>query len=149
MRLEHVCDMDLAYQEVPGIGGKVHLIRPYGTEEGSGYGEGDGTVAGPRMEGRLRWVNHPHRRSDGVFLPNAHGLIRTDDGATILFSFQGRTFSEGGKGKQLLVVTFEAEDERYRWLNRSLCVLEGLVDGQRLAMRSRVYACHHEFDQLE
>jgi hypothetical protein len=87
MRLEHLCDMEFVHQEAPGLGEKFLLIRPYGGEEGSGYGEGDGTVTGPQFQGRLRWVNHPHRRSDGAMLPNAHGVIRTDDDATIMFSF--------------------------------------------------------------
>jgi hypothetical protein len=58
-----------------------------------------------------------------------------------MFSWRGRTFFEGERGKQLLTVTFEAEDERYRWLNTSFCVLEGVIDGERLSMRARIYAC--------
>ncbi len=38
-------------------------------------------VTGPRLRGTLRWANHPHRRSDG---------------ATVLFSLQGRTFFDRG-----------------------------------------------------
>jgi hypothetical protein len=30
MRLEHVCDMELAYREEPAYEGKVLLVRPYG-----------------------------------------------------------------------------------------------------------------------
>lgn len=140
MRLEHLCDMELVYQEAPGIGQKVLMIRPYGGQEGSAYGEGDGTVTGPQLKGKLRWVNHPHSRSDGVMLPNTHGVIRTDDGATILFSLQGRTVS----GKQLLLTTFESGDKEYLWLNQAMCVLEGVIDAKRLAMQARVYICKHE-----
>jgi len=146
MRLEYVCDMDLVYQEAPGLGAKLLVIRPYGGEEGTGYGEGDGMVTGPRLHGTVRWVNSPHRRSDGAMLPNAHGVIQTHDGATVMFGLQGRTFFEEGIGKQLLLTLFEAEDERYQWLNRALCVLEGVIDAERLAMRARVYACQHEFE---
>lgn len=144
MRLEYLCDMELVYQDAPGLGAKFLLIRPYGGEEGSGYGEGDGAVTSPRLRGTLRWVNHPHRRGDGAMLPNAHGVIRTDDGAAVMFSLQGRTFFDGETGKQLLLTLFEAEDERYQWLNKALCVLEGVIDAERLAMRARVYACKHE-----
>lgn len=70
-----------------------------------------------------------------------HGVLLTADGAQVMFSFRGRTFFEGEIGKQLLTVTFEADDERYRWLNTSFCVLEGVIDGERLSMRARVYAC--------
>lgn len=120
------------------------MIRPYGGEEGTGYGEGDSTVTGAKLSGKLRWVNHPHRRSDGAMLPDAHGVIFTDDGAVVMFSLQGRTFFEGGMGKQLLLIPFEAEDERYTWLNKAFCVLEGLIDAERLSMKARVYACVHE-----
>ena len=146
MRLEYLCDMDLVYQQVPGFGTTFLLVRPYGGEEGTGFGEGAGTVAGPRLNGTVRWFNHPHRRSDGAMLPNAHGIIRTDDGAMVMFTLQGRTFFEGGTGKQLLHALFEAEDERYQWLNSAVCVVEGVIDAERLAMRARVYACQHELE---
>ena len=79
-------------------------------------------------------------------MPNAYGVIRTDDGATIMFSLHGRTFFEGDMGKQLLLTMFEAEDQRYQWLNATLCVLEGVIDAERFSMRARVYACKHEFE---
>ena len=141
MRLEYICDLELAYREGPTYEGKFLLVRPYGGEEGTGYGEGDGTLAGPRLHGKAHWVNHPHRRSDVTRRP---WVILADDGAQILFTLQGRTFFEDDTGKQLLHTTFEAEDERYRWLNRSVCVLEGVIDAQTLSIRARIYACVHE-----
>ncbi|MBC8159753.1 MAG: hypothetical protein H7Z42_00925, partial [Roseiflexaceae bacterium] len=51
---------------------------------------------------------------------------------------------EQEQGKQLLSVLFEAEAEAYRWLNATLCVLEGLIDGERLRMRARIYACRSD-----
>ena len=144
MQLEFICHMELAYREEPLTGDKFLLVRPYGGEEGTAYGEGDGTVTGPRIQGTLRWVNHPHRRSDGIMLPDAHGIIVTHDNAVIMFTLQGRTVFEEGLGKQLLSVVFEAEVESYRWLNTTLCVLEGLIDNERLRMRARVYACRSD-----
>src|SRR5690349_598768 len=116
MRLEHLCDMELAYREESLYQRKFVLIRPYGGEEGAGYGEGDGRVTGERLRGLLRWVNHPHRRSDQVMLPDAHGCIRTDDRADVVFTLHGRTVFSAGQGRQLLSVIFESEDERYGWL---------------------------------
>ena len=144
MQLEYICDMELAYREEPLYHGKFLLVRPYGGEEGTGYGEGDGTVTGPGLQGSLRWINHPHRRSDGTMLPDAHGVIVTHDNAVIMFALQGRTVFAQGQGKQLLSVIFEAEAEAYRWLNAAFCVLEGLIDGERLRMRARVYACRSD-----
>jgi hypothetical protein len=144
MQLEYICDMELVYREEPLYAGKFKLVRPYGGQEGTGYGEGDGSVTGPRIQGSIRWVNHPHRRSDGVMLPDAHGVIVTHDQALIMFTLQGRTVFEQEQGKQLLSGIFEAEAEAYRWLNGTFCVLEGLIDGERLSMRARVYACHSD-----
>ena len=144
MQLEYLCAMELAYREEPLYGSSFLLVRPYGGEEGSGYGEGDGTLTGPRLQGRVRWVNHPHRRNDGVMLPDAHGVIITDDGATILFTLQGRTVFAHEQGNQLLSVIFETEAEPYRWLNTTVCILEGLIGGDLPQMRARVYACRSD-----
>jgi hypothetical protein len=140
MRLDPLCEFELRYTS------EFVLVQPYGTEEGSGYGEGDGTVLGERLNGTVRWVNHPRRRSDTAMLPDAHGVITTEDGATVLFSLGGRTVwsEDGSRGGQSLCVLFEAEHERYRWLNGQLCVLEGVIDPERLVMRARAYVCVNE-----
>lgn len=132
--------MELVYRD-SSFGEKFILTTPFGGEEGSGYGEGEGTIKGERINGTLRWVNHPHRRSDGSMLPDAHGIIKTADGAIVLFVMQGRTVWVGEAGRQLLSVTFESQDERYKWLNNTYCVLEGAIDSVALKMRSRVYLC--------
>jgi hypothetical protein len=77
-------------------------------------------------------------------LPDLHGVIVTDDNAIILLTLQGRTVFEQDQGKQLLRVIFETEAEAYRWLNETLCVLEGLFDGARGRMRARVHACRSD-----
>jgi len=147
MRLEQLCEMELAYREEEAYGGKVVMVRPYAGEEGSAYGEGEGTVNGPRLKGKVRWVNHPHRRSDSVMLPNVHGIIATEDGAIIMFSLEGRTVFNDGVGLQLLTVTLEAEDERYRWLNNTFCVLEGIIDPVSTIVRARIYQCINELPE--
>lgn len=141
MRLKYLCDMDLLYRTEPLSGSKFVLVRPYGSEEGTGYGEGDGRVSGDRLQGAVRWVNHPRRRSDGAMLPDAHGLIWTDDGAAVMFTLEGRTVFSENQGRQLLSVLFESEDERYRWLNNTFCVLEGAIDAATFTMHARVYSC--------
>jgi hypothetical protein len=144
MQLEHLCDLDITYRQEPLYEDILKLVVPYGTAEASLYGEGDGTFTGQRLSGTARWVNHARRRSDGVNLPDVHGLIRTDDGAFVLFTFQGRTLpTEDEKRRQLLTVCFEAEDERYRWLNTAICVLEGVITGAG-KMRARIYSCVHD-----
>ena len=123
--------------------GGFTLVQPYATEEGSAYGEGDGHVEGPRLRGTVRWVNHPHRRSDGTMLPDAHGVIATDQGP-VLFDLTGRTGFSGETGTQLLAVTFEADADEHRWLNGSMHVLEGVIDAETMVMRAKVYTLVHE-----
>ncbi len=142
MRLEFLCDLNLVYRDLPTFDSYFVLVQPYNTEEGSAYGEGDGTVSGAQLNGSLRWVNHPHRRSDAVMLPDAHGVILTDDKATLLFSLQGRTNFVSNKGQQLLRMLFETQAEKYLWLNTALCVVEGVIEDK--AMRARVFVCIHD-----
>lgn len=49
-----------------------------------------------------------------------------------------------GKGGQLLWILFESDDQRYLWLNDSLCVIEGVIDAQTLRIKFNVYACVNE-----
>jgi hypothetical protein len=147
MRLEHVCDLELSYRREPLYAGLLKLVAPYGTDEGSLYGEGDVVLRGGRLSGTGRWANHARRRSDGVNLPDVHGVLRTDDGAFVLFGIQGRTLpAADGTRRQLLTVWFEAEDARYRWLNTAVCPLEGVLEPASGTMRGRVYSCVHELD---
>jgi hypothetical protein len=148
MQLDYLCEMELSYRAEPLSQRHLVLVRPYGSEEGSAYGEGDGTVSGPALQGRVRWVNHPHRRSDGVMLPDAHGVIMTEDGAAILFTLQGRTVFAQGQGQQLLTVLFETEAEAYRWLNTTVCLLEGLISSGMTHMQARIYVCRSDLPQL-
>jgi hypothetical protein len=139
--------MELTYRQEPLYDGLLTMVVPYGTQEGSLYGEGDAVFRGERLSGTGRWANHARRRSDGVNLPDAHGVIRTDDGAFVLFALQGRTLpAEDGKRRQLMSVLFEADDERYSWLNTAVCVLEGVIAPGVGSMRARIYACEHELD---
>ena len=141
MRLERLCDIQLAYQ------GGFALVKPYGGEEGPGFGSGDGTVSGG-LSGTVRWVNHPRRRSDARMLPDAAGEIRTDDGATLMFRMQGRTVFREVDGKQrggqLLWLLLETDAERYRELNDALCVVEGVIDSATGRMHASVFRCVHE-----
>ena len=140
MRLEHVCDMELAYQ------GAFVLSQPYGSLEGAGFGVGAGVVSGDRLAGKVRWVNHPRRRSDGSMLLDAHAVITTEEGCDILCSWQGRAASpgasgQGRQGQQMLAAFFEAEDARYHWLNQIVCIAEGRLHSETLRLQLRIYAC--------
>lgn len=136
MRLEHVCDMELAYQ------GAFSLVQPYGNQEGAGFGIGAGIASGEQVAGTVRWVNHPRRRSDGAMLLDAHAVIITEDGCEILCAWQGRAHAgTGPQGKQVVAALFEAEDPRYRWLNQTVCIAEGRLHPETLRLQLRIYAC--------
>lgn len=150
MRVIFLCDFHLEQKGAPV------LARPYGGEEGAGFGYGEGTVTGERLCGSMQWFNHPRRRSDGAMLPDMQGVLTTEDGAAILFSLRGRTVwnqtAEGPIGDQLMRVMFETEDARYRWLNDAFCVFEGKVLPPQAATAGRpqsigaahVYLCENE-----
>ena len=143
MHLEPLCNLELAYREESLYQGKFVMARPYDSQEASAYGEGDGWVKGERLQGTARSVNHPHCRTDGVWLPNLHGVIQTEDGASILFSLQGRTkFRPGGQGNQILTAILQTGDERYEWVNDSICILEGVIED--FAMRAQIFQCINE-----
>jgi hypothetical protein len=130
VRLKHLCELDLAYRlDDDFLDDGFDLVQPYGTEEGTGYGEGDGVVSGERLRGSIRWSNRPHRRSDRIMMPNLYGSIHTDDDAVVLMTIRGYAVpvQDGERRRIAGQVGFEAEAESYRWMNRSLFVAEGTI----------------------
>jgi hypothetical protein len=138
MQLVYLCDMEVDYREEPLYDDTFILVRPYGSE--------DGTVTGSKLSGKVRWVNHPHRRSDVVMMPDIDGVLQTEDGALILFSQQGRTLpTQDQKRRMILQTTFEAEDQRYVWLNNTFCLFEGVIDLTTGHVQGRIFACEYDF----
>lgn len=81
-----------------------------------------------RITGRFRGANHPHRRSDGTFLPDFQGVIETEDDAEILFDYRGygRAYPVGQR--QIVGIgTHISDDERYHWLNDVVSIGAGEV----------------------
>ena len=103
------------------------------TREGTEGIEGQSfLIAEGRAEGglsaRYRAANFPRRRVDGALEPAFRGVLETDDGATILFHWDGlarRTPS--GRRELLGTMVHVTDDERYRWLNDRVCAVEGEV----------------------
>ena len=131
MRLEPLFDLDLRYE------GEYTVVRPYGGRDGIGYAAGAARAIGPRIERAVRVSNKPRVRGDGVLLPALDGVIATDDGARLVFSSTGLgKKDEGGrKFRALLAMTLESDDERYAWLNDSLCVADATVVGRHVTMQ--------------
>lgn len=144
MRIEPLCDIEMV-QHGPGV-----WLKPYGEKEAAGYASGDGKVHGARIRGSLEWSNHPRRREDGVWCPDAHGYITTDDGVKILIAIQGLSILEEGADVRRGIVarvSFQSSDPRYRWLNFILAVAEGEIQEFEQGddrIRFKVYGCVNE-----
>lgn len=125
MRLEPLYRVRFSY---PG-GWEVALSGEMGTE-GQDFYLAEGRCEG-RIVGRFRAANAPRRRTDKTYVPNFHGVIETDDGATIFIEYHGygRAYPVGRR--QWLVSGIHLSDaEHYKWLNDSLCVGTGEVRSQ-------------------
>src|SRR5262249_55314846 len=95
------------------------VIGPAGTG-GQGFLLTEGRCEG-RIEGAWRAANFPRVRTDSTLLPDFRGALVTDDGATILFAWQGYGLPvEGGPSRLLGSMTHVCDDDRYRWLNTTL-----------------------------
>ena len=103
------------------------------TREGASGTEGrsfliaEGRATG-RLSARYRAANFPRRRVDGALEPDFRGVLETDDGASILFPWEGlATLTDSGMRRLLGMAQHVADDERYRWLNDRVFAVEGEV----------------------
>ncbi len=104
----------------------VDLEGESGTE-GRSFFIAEGRTEG-RLSARLRAANFPRRRVDGTLTPDFRGVLETDDGATLLFSWSGLARVTAGGMRELVgSLTHVTGDARYRWLNDRLCVITGEV----------------------
>ncbi|MEA2551727.1 MAG: hypothetical protein QOE25_1496 [Actinomycetota bacterium] len=95
--------------------------------EGRGFLIAEGRASG-RLSARYRAANFPRMRVDGALEPEFRGVLETDDGATILFHWEGlATLTETGMRRLLGMAQHTTDDQRYRWLNNRVCAVEGEV----------------------
>jgi hypothetical protein len=115
---------ELEFDETTEVGFPTH------DEDGDwlAYVEGDGVAVGDRLAGRLRWTNHPRRRADGTWLPR-FGVLKTNDGAEILFAFNG--YNQGVTDAfeyehraAVAALTLATSTPAYRWVNHVFAVIE-------------------------
>jgi hypothetical protein len=107
------------------------------TREGGSGAEGQSfLIAEGRAEGRLsaryRAANYPRRRVDGALEPEFRGALETDDGATVLFHWEGlASLTDSGMRQLLGTIQHVSDDQRYRWLNDRVFAVEGEVRPRR------------------
>jgi hypothetical protein len=105
-------------------------LQASGGAEGQSFLIAEGRTEG-RVTARYRAANYPRRRVDGALVPEFRGVLETDDGATIVFSWSGlATLTETGMRRLAGSMTHLTDDDRYAWLNDTLCVLTGEVRPQ-------------------
>ena len=81
-----------------------------------------------RLSARYRGANFPRTRTDGALLPDFRGVLETDDGATVLFAWQGHAIPRPGSKLELVgSMTHITDDDDYRRLNDVVCALAGEV----------------------
>ena len=83
MHLEHICDLEIVFERFAFAHADV------ADTNWICYADWSGTATGGRVEGSVRWSNRARWRDDDVGLPRFDGVIDTDDGAEILWSFRG------------------------------------------------------------
>jgi hypothetical protein len=104
----------------------VELEGEAGTE-GRSFFIAEGRADG-RLSGRLRAANYPRRRVDGTLTPDFRGVLETDDGAAVLFVWQGYARSGSNVVRELVgSITHVSDDDRYRWLNDRIGTVVGEV----------------------
>ena len=109
MRLEPLYVVRFAYSGVWG----ADLAGP-DSNEAKVFSLAEGRCEG-RISGRFRGANHPYRRGDGTFMPDFQGVIETDDGAEVLFDYEGYGGAYPAGRRQIVTsATHLGEDERYR-----------------------------------
>src|SRR5689334_3902834 len=132
-------------------GGDGHATEAEGQSFLIAEGRADG-----RLSARYRAANYPRRRADGALEPSFRGVLDTDDGATILFHWEGLAAMTPSGMRQLLgMVQHVTDDERYAWLNERVCTLEGEVrprdegDGFNVVLRVQLMTWEPVTDQRE
>ena len=131
---------------VSGEGREGELIR-----------SGEGKVRGERIRGTIRvtfysaecvfpqvLAGHPVDPGLHVCKENPGGFIETDDGALIEidgkgFGMRGFDPKEPQRWRLMMGIRFATTDERYRWLNGTLGLWEGIFDEKDGRAFYRVY----------
>lgn len=99
-------------------------------EAGTCRWEGPRVQASQLGQSASDWVRINHDRSVQV---DARILLRTDDGAAIAITYQGKADRPPAEGGVIYTApTFETDDRRYAWLNGIQAVAKGKRTGSLL-----------------
>lgn len=135
MKLMPLFDLEFTYTTFDFVG---PMEGDKGKED-QGWGLAEGSVRGERVSGNHHSCNHPRQRADNVNLPDAHGIITTDDGAKIYYHLEGFGIATQGTRRTTGSARFRTGDPRYSWLNTVIAVDEGRFSGNTALIR--FYEC--------
>lgn len=118
-------------------------VTSSGGSVGEYLGSGDGTLEGPKIRGTVRW-DFFEEQGETLCRSGLVGVIETDDKVRIPFESIG-FFLRPDKSRpdrwiSSAAVRFDAQGERYGWLNAVLVVWEGEFDMGTYRHRYRAYA---------
>ena len=148
MPLEHLFDAELQYQQ------DIDPVVTSEGREGELIGNGDGSVNGARLAGRLRWsmfvadcvfrLDGSATDSNGDHLCSANPalVLETEDGATIWIDAKGyglRRESAAPNWPLTASLRFQTDDPRYRWLENAFGIWEGVFDEDAGHARYRAF----------
>lgn len=123
MRLEPLYRATFRYPD----GGKGTVLEGEAGSEGHYFFVAEGEVTGA-VTGTLQGANHPRSRVDKNALPNIQGAITTEDGATIIFDWQGFARPHPPERRQIVIAARHVSgDPAYAHLNDVICVGTGEI----------------------
>ena len=127
---EHLFELELQYRK------EMAAVTSSEGKVGKYIGSGDGKVKGSKIQGTVRWDIF-EKQAEPVCDANFTGVIETNDGAQIQFHTLGFFQKDKSSSKWSLAsgLQFDSSDERYKWLNPRLAILEGVFDMDTGSMR--------------
>ena len=142
MRLEHLCDMELAASaaQLPGS-----------TSGGAIGARMNGTASGVYLYGTVQW-GPLEGAGEAQERAGAEMLLTTQEGIQLRCALHLHPVSgasaAGGPDQMLFLARFTGEGARYQWLTHALCLAEGLHFSAAGRLQLRLYACVHELGGL-
>ena len=95
--------------------------------EGQSFLIAEGRAEG-RLSARYRAANYPRRRVDEALEPSFRGVLETDDGASILFHWEGlAAMTPSGHARAARHDPARHRRRPLPWLNDRVCAVEGEV----------------------
>jgi hypothetical protein len=114
---------------------------------GQVYGDLEGKIDGPMLQGTLRVTNLATRRPDGNYTPALRGILTTHDGATMYVTLDGLSILEEGTDPPVRVglvsMTFRTADPKLVAWIRVFAVAEygGKSMGSSWGLVGTIYRC--------